>query len=90
MADIDYMRGEIALLMQKADITRVISKKIVYMGFCQSGTTDTSEAKWAICKVEQTADTEPYDIIVKWANGSRQKNLVFDSYNTYTYTFKKF
>ena len=88
--DTDVMQGHLGLLMQKADHIYAASDKIMYLGFCQPGTTGTDESKWAICKIEYSATTEPYTLTIKWANGQRQKALIFDNYASYTYTYKKF
>lgn len=77
-------------LMEQADITLYASEFVTYLGFCQPGTADTSAAKWAICRITVSGNTYPYTETVEWANGLRNRNLVFDDYDTFTYSFKKF
>jgi len=88
--DIDYLRSPLELLLQKADTVLVVSELEQYLGFAAKETTSKAHASWAICKVIQSATTYPHTIDILWANGQRQKNLVFDDYATYNYTYPKF
>lgn len=88
--DNDYMKSPLALLLQKADHVVEVDELTTYIGFCQPHTTGTDEEKWAICRVQYDQKDFSRNCTTMWANGQRQKKLVFDNYADYDYSYKKF
>jgi len=82
--------GMIDQLKAAADMTKEVSDTEVYFGFCQPGTTATSEPYWSIMKITSSGTSQPITTSFKWANGTCAYNLIWDNYESYTYLFKKF
>lgn len=71
-------------------IEEVAGGLITYLGLCEPGTILTSEAKWSIMKIVQSAAVLPIVTTFTWATGSCAYNLVWDNRAGYDYSFKNF
>jgi hypothetical protein len=81
---------KIAQLKQAADVIFEIEGKTI-LGFCKSGTTTTAQAAWSILEIrESNPGALPNNTTFMWAKGQCSFDLIFDNYENYEYTFKKF
>jgi len=84
------LNATINRLLEKADHIIYVDALTMYLGFCDRGTTLTSESTWTICKIVSSGSVFPYTQSVLWANGTHNFDLVMDNYASYTYKFKNF
>jgi hypothetical protein len=82
--------GMIDALKGAADIIEEVSDTLIYFGFCQPGTTNTNESKWAIMKIVVSGSIQPITTQFLWAGGMCSYNYSWDSRAGLTYTFKNF
>ena len=77
-------------LRASADLIEEVDGLITYFGFCEPGTLLTSEPKWSVMKVVQSAAAYPILTTFTWATGMCAYNLTWDGRAGYTYIFKTF
>ena len=73
-----------------ADLIEEVDEFTTYLGFCLSGTTLDTEAKWSIMKIVQNGSAYPILTSMLWADGLCCFNLQFSARAGYIYSFKKF
>lgn len=78
---------ELIKLLLQPDAVLQADATTFYLGFCQPGTHNTAEAKWAICKLINVGVIGSI-MTKKWSNGTKDaKDQVFDDYASLTYKF---
>jgi hypothetical protein len=76
-------RNNIEMNGRKPDAILEESTDEMYLGFCGSKTTLTSQANWSICQVLTVGKLTT----IKWVDGLRNFDQVFDNAKTLSYQY---
>lgn len=85
LSDFIYQSTLIQEAMSFTDMLEITdgNNENVYIGFAQTGTTDITEAKYAICRIQKNTVTGFTSTM--WAEGTKKQQFAFADCETYTY-----